>query len=352
MVKKKKYIAFIMVIFATIGYGNQVTKKEGYCLTKEINKNSSETEITTHTYDTNGYKIKTVVGVDLNGDLAISTKEIKFIEQYAYNKNGKKLSTFLSKANGSIKSIETYTYDGNGNMLSESYDRNADKEADDIKTYTYDGNGNKLSYKHDHNGDGVVDTVRSYTYDDKGKELSFYMGNADGSVNMVTFYTYDGNMRIGKEDENGDGVVDFTQIWIYDNNGNKLSYKSYSKGNNKANNIKTYTYDKSGNMLTESEDFTGDGVVDFVATYAYDSAGNMLSEKFTDKNMAERTIIMTYDNNGNILTKIFYFNDNKDTASSTHTYIYTKGIVPAGYKKPKSGTFNSLYYGILGKRRK
>jgi len=133
MVKKKKYIVFIIVIFATIGYGNQVTTKEGYRLTKEIYKNSSETEITTHTYDTNGYKIKTVVGVDLNGDLALSTKEIKYITRYAYDKNGKKLSTSWSKANGSIKSIETYTYDGNGNMLSESYDSNADKKADDMR---------------------------------------------------------------------------------------------------------------------------------------------------------------------------------------------------------------------------
>ncbi len=334
MLKIQKVIMsciFTMISFITIGYGNQVTTKEGYRLIKEIYKNSAETEIATHAYDTNGHEIKTVVGIDLNGDLELSAKEIKYMTRYTYDKNGKKLSTSWSKANGLIGSIETYTYDSIGNMLSESYDGNADKKADDIKTYTYDKNGNKLSYRHDFDADGVVDIVYSYTYDDKGKELSASCGNADGSVSMITSYAYDGNMRIGKEDSDGDGLADSTQTWIYDDNGNKLSYKRDSNGDNKADNIKTYTYDKSGNMLTESEDATGDGEVDSVTNYAYDSNGNILSIVGGGKNLAKRTTIMTYDNDGNMLTKIFYFNHDKDNVR-THAYTYTKGIVPVDYK--------------------
>ncbi len=334
MVKIQRLIAFcafVMISFITLGYGDQATTKEGYRLIKEIYKNSTETEIATHTYDANGYEIKTVIGVDLDGNLALNAKEIKYTIRYTYDKNGKKLSTSWSKSNGLITSMETYTYDSNGNVLSTSYDNNGDKKADDIETYTYDNNGNKLSYKHDFDADGEVDMVYSYTYDSKGNELSVSIGNIDGSVNMVAFYTYDGNTCIGKEDQNGDGMADYIQTWIYDDNGNKLSYSKDSNGDNKADNIKTYTYDKGGNILTESEDATGDGDVDNVTTYAYDSAGNMLSEKFSAVRMAEKTTIMTYDNNGNMLTKIFYFDCDKDNAR-THTYAYTKGVIPVDYK--------------------
>lgn len=335
MAKVKKdiiFYIFMMIGFITISYGNQAPTKEGYRLTKEIYKNSTETEIATHAYDTNGYEIKTVVGVDLNGDLALSAKEIKHMTRYTYDKNGKKLSESWFKSNGLIDSITTYKYDTNGNMISKSYDSDADKKANDIETYTYDENGNKLSYRHDFDADGEVDMVYSYTYDSKGNELSVSISNIDGSVNMVTFYNYDGNVRIGKEDQNGDGVADSTQTWIYDDNGNKLSYSHDSNCDNKADNIKTYTYDKSGNMLTESEDAAGDGEVNSVTTYAYDSNGNMLSIiQGGGEKIAEKITIMTYDNDGNMLTKIFYFNYKKEDAL-THTYTYTKGVVPNGYK--------------------
>ncbi|MBN2768466.1 MAG: hypothetical protein JXQ68_05140 [Campylobacterales bacterium] len=167
MLKIQKVIIscmFIVTGFMTISYGNQALTKEGYRLTKEIKKDSTKTEIIIHTYDDNGNETKTVIGVDLNGDLALSGKEIKQVVRYTHDKNGKKLSESWSKANGLVESIETYTYDydGDGNMLSEKFSGVRMSERTTIMTYDNDGNMlTKIFYFNDEKENAITHT---YTY--------------------------------------------------------------------------------------------------------------------------------------------------------------------------------------------
>ncbi len=86
------------------------------------------------------------------------------------------------------------------------------------------------------------------------------------------------NVLPRKDDTDMDGIVDYEEIYTYDDDGNELTRKylyhdeSFPSSRDSG---WSYTYDENGNMLTAEHDEGLNGEVDWNRSFAYDEEGRL-----------------------------------------------------------------------------
>lgn len=236
-----------------------------------------------------------------------------------------------------------YTYDENGNVISQA--------ADGVIVYewTYDSEGNVLTYT-DHN----ENIVYSYSYDEDGNLLSLYSNNGfeisyeqsdnayavtyeNGDIIKAQNTVYDN----GEESETSEFVPtssttnlisggqlicvtsseDTEEKTIY-SNGTSILSSNYTYSDNGVSKIEyqdgkllQYIYDSEGNIISILENG------EEKASYEYDGLGQLIRENSI---YANKTIIYSYDNAGNILKSEEYAYTSGDLGEiiSEKTYSY------------------------------
>ncbi len=220
--------------------------------------------------------------------------------------------------------IETHTYDEEGRQLVYTVDELGD--CADVQTYTneYDVFGNVTGHSRDNDGDGVIDYSETNTYDERCNLLSENVGGSDGSVDMRTTYSYD-DEGIPSSLERlffADGVIESRTTVTYDDEGNPLIEETDEGDDGVIDYRASYTYEDDGWSVT-SEGYEGaERVVYFRQLSTYDEDGNLLHSEQDDG--ADGTIdhshSHTYDDKGNVLT---YEEDGNGDGTIDFRYSYT-----------------------------
>ena len=283
--------------------------------------------------------------------------------------------------------FETFTYDPVGNMtdkvdfngdpVSYEYDvccgRLLGKEYADGSSvsFTYTDSGKRetvidargtTTYSYDPITDHLLSVENpdgseiSYTYDFKGNRTSVMVASG------TTYYDYDALNRLWKVTDPDSGIAEYT----YDNVGNR---KTVTLPNGT---VTEYFYDDL-NRLTgmENRKSTGETISSYTYTlgpagnrqavtenngrlvnYTYDDLYRLLSEDIVDPVNGNETIIYTYDDFGNRITKtdadgtITYTYDQNDRliTESGPLYTHTFGFDDNGNTLSKSDGTNTTDY--------
>ncbi len=246
--------------------------------------------------------VSTVNSYDAMGRLLSSTTGDE-TTQYTYLSNG-----LLDSMKNPDGTIEKYEYDAAGKsvgVVDPKGNRTGfvyDKEGRIIQIVAPD-NG-VIQYSYDANGNLKSETNakgETYTYDYDESNQAISQTNPDG---ISSSFVYDKKGRVIKETD-ADG---FTITYEYHPTLDKITLEK-----DKLNRITRYTYDDSGNLLTKVlPDET-------TLTYTYDSR----DRKLTETNEKGITLTYTYDSNGNTTSitdhlgqSTVYTYDNKDNVIS------------------------------------
>jgi YD repeat-containing protein len=121
----------------------------------------------------------------------------------------------------------TYTYEPHTNkLLSEFHDGDADGNNDELWYYTYHRDGHLSSREYDHDANGTIDSRWRYAHDADGKLISeeWIQSGRTGEARIVTTYFYEGEFLVAEyEDIGGDGFVENTIVFEYDNDGRLIA---------------------------------------------------------------------------------------------------------------------------------
>lgn len=203
-----------------------------------------------------------------------------------------------------------YKYDNNGNIAKILSNNHKEKFKYDIKKrideYTYDDF--KIKYKYDSN-DNI--TNKEYKLDDNSLIIENTF-DKDDQLTKIVFdnkevnYEYDGLGRLINKNINNS----FKTEYEYVSNGKRTSdlIKSIKNGDNKF----SYKYDKLNNITDVYYNNT------LIKKYYYDNINELIKEEDLEENKKTE---YTYDNNGNILTKVIS-NMEDNSVISTDTYTY------------------------------
>jgi len=209
------------------------------------------------------------------------------ITTYEYNANGQRTRyTEDNNGDGNLNKITVTSYNNNNRYLSQHRDDNGDGTVNSIDTYTLGIYGNTIKHQADSNADQTPDNIYHTEYDKYGHEvLSSTDDNADGTPERIDIIIYEGNTISYQTDDNGDEIIDKTNIETLDENGNIILSTDYV-GDAIANNLQpsaihTYTYDENNNQLTRRSDYDGNGIInagDRVYTLTYNNDNYRLTE--------------------------------------------------------------------------
>lgn len=144
-----------------------------------------------------------------------------------------------------------------------------------------------------------------YLYDENGNLLEYRTLSGD-TVEQAEKYTYDdqGNRLTASSYTSGDRP-DSRWEYTYDKNGNQLSCRCFTAAGVMEHN-NTYTYDDAGRILSESS-LDADGTLRSKTVYSYDSAGHTLTvENFDSNEVCQSRTQWSYDEKGNPLTQEYY----------------------------------------------
>ncbi|MBI1315161.1 hypothetical protein GC176_28040 [bacterium] len=225
--------------------------------------------------------------------------------------------------------VTTWTYDGVGNVLTET--RNINSTDNAVTAYGYDVlyRQSSVSEYEDQNGTPSTAVTTHYTYYNDGNLHT--VEDADG--NTTTFTYTDQNLL--KEETN---ELDKTRTYAYDELGRKtgltdrnglvteygydvldrLKTETWKDGASTENTI-AWTYDDIGNVKTSSDNTTS-------YSWDYDDLDRVeKSTKSTTVAGSTQTGVFdyTFDDNGNILTRVTTINSASSTAV-TDTFTYDK----------------------------
>lgn len=215
---------------------------------------------------------------------------------YSYTPNGS-----IANENVSWAGVFTgnramvYTYDTQGNIKEITH-------PDSSKTaYTYGYRNLPTSISHNISTTSTV--VTNITYNEIGNPLAITLGNG-----VVTTNTYDANKMYrltNKTSIKSGSTAVQNESYTYDNVGNILTWNDAVNTQNK-----TYTYDDLYRLT--SVNVTGTNP--YSETYTYNAIGNILTKNSINYSYAQPnkvnphapttvgTTILSYDNNGNLLT--------------------------------------------------
>ena len=330
------------VLTMTDGKGN-VTTYEYNCknqATKVISDGGRSGEAGNYFYDDTK-----LVRYEYSADGKLTTKTDRNgnVTTYTYDIHGNLL--IVSVANGESVQTISYTYDRNGNVLAmtdatgtttrtyDAFNRTTSKTVPEMGTSTYaydittgmsagyvaetstDPKGSITQKIYDRTGrlssvisdgkttvytyyaNGALQSVigsdgsrEDYTYTTDGFLHTLTNSLVDGTIIDSYTYAYDAAGNITRKVD-GKGITSYT----YDNL-NRLASVTEPSGKTTA-----YTYDPSGNRLTQTET---EGTVITVTAYTYDGLNRLVSTAETVNGILTETITYTYDNNGNVLSKI------------------------------------------------
>lgn len=249
--------------------------------------------------------------------LSVSNGERNQQAQVEYDEKGFPTAIKVTE-DGAVVTTVNFTFDAGGNLL-----RVTSPEYELDTSYTYDGNGNVLTVT-------TADSTEERTYDEKGNLLTCtehrngkvweYTYTYDSDGNKLTGQTLlDGELRNAWENtyENGNLVSEKNGSdeyrYTYDDMGNQLACDFYRDGEFVWN--QTYTYDADGNCTSE----TSDGELKYESVYS-DNGRHEIKKSYIQGYMVSRTTEYTYDELGNVLSKIIYNGDGEATEQWINTY--------------------------------
>ena len=140
----------------------------------------------------------------------------------------------------------------------------------------------------------------SYTYDEKGNLLSSVSsGDLDWhyTTDHETHYTYDEQGRATSKRHRNGGLTTL-ECWTYDEKGNELTwtYTTVRTGDEKPESGYTCTYDENGNLLSQMYWENGDEDYTYGYIYTYDEQNRLLTRDYTEKDVHVQYV---YDKDGN-----------------------------------------------------
>jgi RHS repeat-associated protein len=216
------------------------------------------------------------------------------------------LTGLLSSIENARGHISSYAYDDSGNLI-ETLALNESETLLSHTAYLYDANGRIVKICLEYDDSELPTYFYEITYDDYDR-----ISQVSVNTSEIMNYTYRAN--------NGYGMVQISQqtyanedyiVFSYDNEDRVSEIHYYDSGNT---NIVTYAYqyDQKGALAVYSESRLG--ILTSREYYAYDLHGRL--SQITDE--SGNTINYTYDEQGNINTLKFVFED----FSSATTYEY------------------------------
>jgi len=282
-----------------------------------INNNSSK--ITKNLSANHGIKKDTALSskhdseknIDFGGSSEAESSNVteNMLEKYfdAYYKEDEVLRdgtyNYAQNEDGSIGSV-SYDENNDGKTDIVGYDNNGDGVMDSASYYYYNENGQMTSNEYDTDSDGDIDSETRFEYDKDGKiiESDDYKFNADNNnygISSVTSYEYDdaGNLK----SVINDGFYNPKESpYSIDANTSALELNS-------------------SNTSEKEEHLTSEGNVSYTEYNVYDENGNVISTeyKWNDAQEANNaTVSYKYDENGNRISEN-YINEHWDTNSTT-----------------------------------
>ena len=220
-------------------------------------------------------------------------------------------------------------------MLEEKFGK-SHKELYNIRKITYNNDGTvKDSSLYDKNGEledrGLLESINSefpyekrektiakytFEYDEKSQLIAKIPYSSNGSIFLVTKYKYDfeGNM-LELNEYRWDGKLMTKRICRYNENGNWMGYVTYDQHGQPLGKGK-YEYD-SNNKHIRSIFYKNDDSINFSVKKIYNSDGKVIETQSFDENgkMDEKTLSKR-DNQGNVINRVTYRNEDISTNSS------------------------------------
>jgi RHS repeat-associated protein len=248
-------------------------------------------------------------------------------------------TTTTTLITSSVSKTSVSLLDGEGNVVQTQL--TSDPEGTDYVDTVYDGVGRKVSVSNPHrSGSATTDGVTTYSYDPLNRVKS--VTEQDGSVVNTTYdqtiASNNGVVCSTVTDEAGnsrqscvDGLGRMTSVW---EDPAHLNYET------------DYTYDALNNLLSVTQKGNG---TPRVRTFTYDSLSHLTSAS----NPESGTINYTYDNDGNLLTKVAALPNQTGSSQVTINYFYDslnrltkKTYMDGGAQDPYTSTVQYGYDGV------
>ena len=349
--------------------------------TTDYDNDGQPDNITAYRYDSDGKIIR-------ESESDVESDEVYEYKEYQYNEDGTtSVSTYIGEdrdlfviydQKGRILLEEgngyygESRYDDNDNLVYNAY--SSAGEGGNYAYYTYDDNNTLLRSEEATCGYYAcyVDHV-AYIYDSQDRLTQTFSYNEDTyyyeiSLGGTSLFTYDSNDNLIQKVDykldgnsffwNGDTIEIYNEAgeyetipvehgiygiptyfykipegdiptgittYTYDRNNNRMG-ESYAIDRNKdgvPERIEALTYDSNGNTLSKSIDSNGDGSLDYLVTRTYDSASRLTSE-ITDSDgdgTPNEILTRTYDQNGNLTSESNdYDGDGNPERTVTNSY--------------------------------
>jgi len=183
-------------------------------------------------------------------------------------------------------------------------DKEADGEPDWVLNRVYNRHGNVIREVHDQGAYGRADAIIEYEYEDQKLVRRIKDGDADGSTDEIVTYNYDDEGRRTEEavDADADGNDEKTTRLAYEDGKQVRKTVDYGTVGQKANGVWTYEYD-GDRLVREKWDQDGDGTVDETTVYGYDDQGRLVREElyYGDEDRPAKVVEYERNDEGKIL---------------------------------------------------
>ena len=332
--------------------------------------------------DRNGIEIKEFTYGEEGELLSVHYKnyadQSRLIEERTtlYDRFGNEIEEFGKEDNyedekGKLVSFHKYyKYDDKGNVIERRFEKEGVLEMAEKEIYLNDKT--KREYITETYKDGILESrdIALYRYDEKGNLLHETSQVYDAKTETTTLmssrelrYNEAGEILETREDEDGDGVIESSHEYVYDeenhllkessNNeeSSNITHYSYSseglvlkevttEGENSIESIKYYSYNSAGQKTSSRTDDDGDGSIDYEFKIFYDEEGHRIKEEsYTDGRLFGAN---SYNSNGKI-TSIAH-------GDYRTTFIYNKetGLLEKKIKRDPLGRVTIRTYDERG----
>lgn len=272
-------------------------------------------------------------GIDLgNADAALTDITLDFSKYKAIDFNDKsnmrsvRETMSLNREPVSLERIATHLYSSLGIEIESSAAAgttgSSGLQSNFSTNFEYDESGNVVLEEIDTNGDGVIDITKTFRY-----ENSLLVETSNSKLNTTETLNYDSAQQlIERLTRYGDGR---TSIESYSySNGLVTQFSFDEDGDGQADRITYYIYDANDQLIETRIDKDGDGSIDIKTTASYFSDGKQATHT-EDKNnngIPNLIIAYVYDADGN--RKSFNISvDENATPSETSLFTYSGKLV-------------------------